>query len=60
MKKRQHISFYPDDAEYQDFERIKQALERRTNSDAIRAMIRLCKKILAQSGAIAPEMQPGK
>ncbi len=48
MVKRQHISYYPDEQEAKDFEAIKQALERRTNSDTIRAMIRFCKKNLPQ------------
>ena len=48
MVKRQHISYYPDEQEAQDFEAIKQAFERRTNSDTIRAMIRFCKKNLPQ------------
>lgn len=56
MKKRLHISYYADERESEDFELVKRAMERRTNSDAIRAMIRLCKKILAQNGAIAPEL----
>ena len=40
MVKRQHISYYPDEQEAEDFEAIKVAFERRTNSDTIRAMIR--------------------
>ena len=48
MVKRQHISYYPDEQEAEDFEAIKVAFERRTNSDTIRAMIRFCKKNLPQ------------
>ena len=58
MKKRLHISYYPDEQESKDFEAIKQALERRTNSDTVRAMIRFCKKNLLKNGAIAPEAAP--
>ena len=48
MVKRQHISYYPDEQEAEDFEAIKAAFERRTNSDTVRAMIRFCKKNLPQ------------
>lgn len=48
MIKRQHISYYPDEQEAEDFEAIKAAFERRTNSDTVRAMIRFCKKNLPQ------------
>ena len=46
MEKRQHISFYPDEQEARDFEELKSAFERRSNSDTVRAMIRFCKKNL--------------
>ena len=46
MEKRQHISFYPDEQEARDFEALKSAFERRSNSDTVRAMIRFCKKNL--------------
>ena len=45
MEKRQHISYYPDEQEAKDFEAIKEAFERRTNSDTIRAMIRSRKNL---------------
>lgn len=48
MAKRQHISFFPDEHEAADFEKLKEAFERRTNSDTVRAMIRFCKKNLPQ------------
>lgn len=60
MIKRQHISYYPDEQEAEDFEAIKAAFERRTNSDTIRAMIRFCKKNLPQIGAIAPNAAPAR
>ena len=52
MVKRQHISYYADEQESKDFEAIKEAFERRTNSDTIRAMIRFCKKNLPQIIAV--------
>ena len=48
MVKRQHISYYPDEQESKDFEAVKAAFERKTNSDTVRAMIRFCKKNLPQ------------
>ena len=58
MKKRLHISFYPDERESQDFEQIKHAMERRTNSDTVRAMIRFCKKNLQKIVDISTEQVP--
>ena len=54
MTKRKHISYFPNDQEAADFEAVRLALERNSNSDTVRAMVRICKKILAQKGAIAP------
>jgi len=44
-----HISFYPNEDEARDFELVKKTLMRRSNSDTIRVMIQLSKKILSQN-----------
>lgn len=56
MAKRKHISYFPNEQEAKDFEEVKAALERNSNSDTVRAMIRFCKKNLVKNGAIAPSM----
>ena len=58
MKKRLHISYYPDERESEDFELVKRAMERRTNSDTVRAMIRFCKKNLQKIVDISTEQIP--
>ena len=57
MVRRQHISYYANEQESRDFEEIKEAFERRSNSDTIRAMIRFCKKNLQKKFTIAAEPQ---
>ena len=52
MKKKQ-IVLFTDQSELKDFEFIKKMLNRKTDSDTIRAMIALCKKILKENTAIA-------
>lgn len=46
MKKQ--ISMFADETEIKDFELVKQILDRKTDSDAIRAMISYCKKNLTK------------
>ena len=43
------VSVYLNESEWQDFELVKAALERRSNSDAVRAMISFCKKNLPKN-----------
>lgn len=52
MKKKQ-IVLFADQNELKDFEFVKKILSRKTDSDTIRAMIVLCKKILKENTAIA-------
>ena len=40
------LSFYANEQEMQDFLLIKQLLMRKTDSDTLRTMIKICKKIL--------------
>ena len=47
------ISIYANEQELNDFQLIKERLERKSDSDTVRAMISLCKKILLQNDAIA-------
>ena len=44
---------YANEQELNDFQLIKERLERKSDSDTVRAMISLCKKILLQNDAIA-------
>ena len=46
MKKQ--ISMFADESEIKDFELVKRLLNRKTYSDAVRAMISYCKKNLTQ------------
>lgn len=55
MTNRQHISYYADEQEVREFEEVKAALERRSNSDTIRAMVRFVKKFLPKNGGISPK-----
>lgn len=43
------ITIFADEQEFKDFLFIKEKLDRKTESDTIRAMISLCKKILEQN-----------
>ena len=52
MKKKQIVLFAGQN-ELKDFEFVKKILSRKTDSDTIRAMIVLCKKILKENTAIA-------
>lgn len=59
------ISFYANEQEMQDFLLIKQLLMRKTDSDTLRTMIKICKKILHNNTAIAVSeksefLQPSK
>lgn len=47
------ISIFANEQELKDFLFIKEKLNRKTESDTVRAMISLCKKILTQNSAIA-------
>lgn len=47
------LSFYANEQEMQDFLLIKQLLMRKTDSDTLRTMIKICKKILHNNTAIA-------
>lgn len=51
------ISIYANEQELNDFQLIKERLERKSDSDTVRAMISLCKKILLQNDAIAITQQ---
>ena len=42
------ITLFANDTEQKDFELVKQALERRSDADTVRAMISFCKKNLPQ------------
>ena len=46
------LSFYANEQETQDFLLIKQLLMRKTDSDTLRTMIKICKKILHNNTAI--------
>lgn len=52
------ISIFADERELQDFKLIKEKLNRKSDSDTIRAMISLCKKILENNIAIATLADP--
>ena len=43
------ITIFADEQEFKDFQFIKEKLDRKTESDTVRAMISLCKKILEQN-----------
>lgn len=43
------ITIFADEQELKDFLFIKEKLDRKTESDTVRAMISLCKKILEQN-----------
>lgn len=47
------ISIFANEQELKDFLFIKEKLDRKTESDTVRAMISLCKKILTQNSAMA-------
>ena len=51
MRTRQ-LSIFADEQELKDFEFVKEQLERKTDSDTIRAMIKLCKKFLLRNVSI--------
>lgn len=53
MNKTRQISFFATEEEYKEFCLVKEKLERHTNADTVRAMLKLCKKILLQNTAIA-------
>ena len=53
MSKTRQISIFATEEEYRDFCLVKAKLERNTNADTVRAMLKLCKKILLQNTAIA-------
>ena len=52
MTKKKQISLYTTEQELTDLNFIREKLERNTESDTIRAMIRMVKKILKQNIAI--------
>lgn len=52
------ISIFADERELQDFKFIKEKLNRKSDSDTIRAMISLCKKILENNITIATLANP--
>ena len=52
MRKKQ-ISIFANEQEQKDFELIRKILERKTESDTIRAMISIVKKILSKNIDIA-------
>lgn len=52
------ISIFANEQELKDFLFIKEKLNRKTESDTVRAMISLCKKILTQNSAIALIEEP--
>ena len=51
------ISIFANEQELNDFQFIKEKLERKSDSDTIRAMISLCKKILCKNITIATTQQ---
>ena len=53
MGKTRQIAFFATEEEYRDFCWVKAKMERNTNADTVRAMLKLCKKILLQNTAIA-------
>ena len=46
------IALFANEQEEKDFELVKQALERRSDADTVRAMISFCKKNLTQNVAM--------
>lgn len=47
------ISIFANEQELKDFQFIKERLERNSDSDTVRAMISMCKKILEKNVATA-------
>lgn len=52
------ISIFANEQETKDFQLIKEKLERKSDSDTVRAMISLCKKILDNNITIATNIMP--